>query len=467
MLFRTPLSFPPSVAPSFRSPSSSSRPTLAGAALFALLGLGIAAPTFLATGCSSPNGLVASRNARGVELYATGDYDRAIAVFQETLAENPENAETLYNLGAAYQRKALATGDYALLTQAENAYWAALERDAAPETIVCCYRGLATSASTRGDAALALQTLESWRDRNPDSIEPKLEIAYLLEAQERDDEAYAILEEVAEAAPNDYRAFYKMGVLQERAGNVQEALDKTTIAGRLNPTDATLAKKATELRAALEQNAEKATETADELADLESETTLVAPTSATDDAAELEIDAPTLPSPTFFDDATQTDDASDASTTNATQTLGADEVVLFARPDVDGTLAANPKESASTVAAAPRRKIIDEGNVKWIAPTAAESAAVASAPTTKTGSNAASRLSDGSGDSGVVAQSKEVAKETQKTQDAKETQTAQATQAPKVAQATPSANAAQPPRRASKRVELNAEPPTLRAGSFF
>ena len=470
MLFRTPLSFPPSVAPSFRSPSSSSRPTLAGAALFALLGLGIAAPTFLATGCSSPNGLVASRNARGVELYATGDYDRAIAVFQETLAENPENAETLYNLGAAYQRKALATGDYALLTQAENAYWAALERDAAPETIVCCYRGLATSASTRGDAALALQTLESWRDRNPDSIEPKLEIAYLLEAQERDDEAYAILEEVAEAAPNDYRAFYKMGVLQERAGNVQEALDKTTIAGRLNPTDATLAKKATELRAALEQNAEKATETADELADLESETTLVAPTSATDDAAELEIDAPTLPSPTFFDDATQTDDASDASTTNATQTLGADEVVLFARPDVDGTLAANPKESASTVAAAPRRKIIDEGNVKWIAPTAAESAAVASAPTTKTGSNAASRLSDGSGDSGDVAQSKEVAKETQKTQDAKETQTAQATQAPKVAkvaQATPSANAAQPPRRASKRVELNAEPPTLRAGSFF
>ena len=265
MLFRTPFSFPPSAAPSFRSPSSpSSRPTLAGAALFALLGLGIAAPTFVATGCASPSGLVASRNAQGVELYATGDYDRAIAVFQETLAENPENAETLYNLGAAYQRKALATGDYALLTQAENAYWAALEREAAPETIVCCYRGLATSASTRGDAATALQTLEDWRDRNPDSIEPKLEIAYFLEAQERDDEAYAVLEEVAAAAPNDYRAFYKMGVLQERAGNVQEALDKTTIAGRLNPTDAALAKKATELRAALEQNAAKATETADE-----------------------------------------------------------------------------------------------------------------------------------------------------------------------------------------------------------
>ncbi len=503
MLFRTPFTSPSSVAPSFRSssPSPSSRPTLAGAALFALLGLGIAAPIFVAPGCASPNGLVASRNAKGVELYATGDYDRAIAVFQEALAENPENAETLYNLGAAYQRKALATGDYNLLTQAENAYWAALERDAAPETIVCCYRGLATSASTRGDASGALQTLEDWRDRNPDSIEPKLEIAYLLEALERDDDAYAVLEEVAAAAPNDYRAFYKMGVLQERAGNVEEALDKTTIAGRLNPTDAALAKKATELRAALEQNAAKATETADEVANLESETTLVAPTAATDDAAEPEIDAPTLPAPTFFDDATQTDDAGTGagdSTTNAPQTLGADEVVLFARPDVDETLAQNGKTSnpSPAVAAAPRRQIVDEGNVKWIAPTAAASQvaanpADATAKNVKTGTNAASRLSDGSGDATAVVQN---AQNTWNTQNARNTQTAQSrndAQAPKdaqeketaqVAQNTPTAPTPQTPtvakvaqapdaprsqRRAKKRTELNGEPPTLRAGSFF
>ncbi|MBP3532111.1 MAG: tetratricopeptide repeat protein [Thermoguttaceae bacterium] len=467
MLFRSFLTFPPSVALSFRSPSPASRPTLAGAALFALLGLGVVAPTFVATGCSSPTGLVASRNARGVELYATGDYDRAIAVFQETLAENPENAETLYNLGAAYQRKALATGDYALLTQAENAYWAALERDAAPETIVCCYRGLATSASTRGDAATALQTLEDWRDRNPESIEPKLEIAYFLEAQERDDEAYAVLEEVAEAAPNDYRAFYKMGVLQERAGNVQEALDKTTIAGRLNPTDAALAKKATELRAALEQSAEKATKTADEIADLESETTLVAPTAATDETDDVKTDAPTLPSPTFFDDATQTDDASDASTTNAPQTLGADEVVLFARPDVDGTLAANQTETASTaVAAAPRRKIVDEGNVKWIAPAVASEVADATAKTAKTGD--ASRLSDGSGDAAAVAQKKQNAQNDEEKETTQVAQNAQATQTPtvaKVAQLPPTSAA--PQKRVKKRTELNAEPPTLRAGSFF
>ncbi|MBR5243668.1 MAG: tetratricopeptide repeat protein, partial [Thermoguttaceae bacterium] len=341
-------------------------------------------------------------------------------------------------------------------------------------TIVCCYRGLATSASTRGDAATALRTLEDWRDRNPNSIEPKLEIAYLLEAQERDDEAYAVLEEVAEAAPNDYRAFYKMGVLQERAGNVQEALDKTTIAGRLNPTDATLAQKATELRAALEQNAAKAAETADEIAGLENEATLIAPTSATDDAADLEIDAPTLPSPSFFDDApSDASDASDASTTNAPQTLGADEVVLFARPDVDGTLAKKKTTDASTaVAAAPRRQIIDEGNVKWIAPVAASEIAVngtdaTNVKTTPTGSTAASRFADDSGDSNAVAKNKEDAQNGENKENAQVAQDAQTKQVAKVAQATPSAKTPQPQKRASKRLELNAEPPTLRAGSFF
>ncbi len=445
---------------SFRSPLvfSPSRPTLAGTALFALLGFG------LATGCASPSGLVASRNAQGVERYAAGDYDQAIAVFQETLAENPNSAETLYNLGAAYQRKALATGDYALLTQAENAYWAALERDAAPETIVCCYRGLATSASARGDAAGALRTLEDWRDRNPDSIEPKLEIAYFLEAQERDDDAYAVLEEVAEAAPNDYRAFYKMGVLQERAGNVREALDKTTIAGHLNPTDAALAQKATELRAALEQNAAKAAETADEIAEFESETTLVAPTSATDDAAELEGDAPTLPAPTFFDDATQTDGA-DGSTTNAPQTLGADEVVLFSRPDVDATLVAESKT------AAPRRVVVDEGDVKWIAPTAAESSeTVAQKETKKDGANGAARLADGSGDApAVAAKSQDAQKEPTQTVAQKETkkENAAATQTAPVAKVAQASRTAEPSKRASKRTELNAGPPSLRAGSLF
>ena len=75
-----------------------------------------------ASGCVSSGATAASNNARGVEYFTAGDYDNAIARFQASLEENPESAETYYNLGSAFQRKANATGDLNLLTQAEDAY---------------------------------------------------------------------------------------------------------------------------------------------------------------------------------------------------------------------------------------------------------------------------------------------------------------------------------------------------------
>jgi len=195
-------------------------------------------------GCVSPGVSAATSNAQGVDLYVAGDYDGAIDAFESSLEENPDSAETYYNLGSAYQRKATATGDYNLLTKAEDAYWKALESNPADETIVCCYRGIATSATARGDSASAMATLEEWRDRNPDSIEPKLEIAYLLEAQGRDDDAYEALQAAAQMAPNDYRAYYKMGVLAERAGDLNDAMEQTKLAAKLTPENDDVARRA-------------------------------------------------------------------------------------------------------------------------------------------------------------------------------------------------------------------------------
>lgn len=213
------------------------------ASLALLLGLGAA--TLLSAGCASSNATASMRNSQGVESFSSGRYDDAISYFRESLDENPDNAETYYNLASAYQRKAAETGDTVLLGQAEDAYWTALEHDPKADTIVCCYRGLATSAMARGDSEGALQTLEAWRDRNPESIEPKLEIAYLLEAQQKDAEAYELLKEISEAAPDDYRAYYKMGVLSERAGDLSDAVENAKVARQLNPTDMTVAQRAT------------------------------------------------------------------------------------------------------------------------------------------------------------------------------------------------------------------------------
>ena len=210
---------------------------------------GLALALALAAGCASPGVTAANRNAQGVEQFSSGRYDDAIVLFQAALDENPDSAETYYNLGSAYQRKAAETGDVKLLDQAEDAYWTALGLNPEPETIVCCYRGLATSSTARGDAVGAQEILQQWRDRNPDSIEPKLEIAYLLEAQDKDAEAYKLLQEVAQEAPGDYRAYYKMGTISERAGDLSDAIENVNVAIKLNPDDSRLVQRANALEA--------------------------------------------------------------------------------------------------------------------------------------------------------------------------------------------------------------------------
>ncbi|MGI6400684.1 MAG: tetratricopeptide repeat protein [Thermoguttaceae bacterium] len=234
------------------------------------LALALGSSVLWTSGCASSSSSASMRNAAGVESFSAGHYDDAIVFFQDSLNDDPTNAETYYNLASAYQRKAAETGDMVLLGQAEDAYWTALEHNPNSETIVCCYRGLATSAMARGDAIGALHTLESWRDRNPDSIEPRLEIAYLLEAQQKDSEAYDVLKEVAEEAPDDYRAYYKMGVLAERAGDLEDAMENAVTAYRLNPSDASVAQRTRNLEAlyaARQREEESEQEVAAEFAD--------------------------------------------------------------------------------------------------------------------------------------------------------------------------------------------------------
>ena len=78
-----------------------------GAALIALASAAVVS----GAGCASSGTSASARNAQGVQSFTAGRYDDAIAYFQESLNENPESAETYYNLASAYQRKAAATGD--------------------------------------------------------------------------------------------------------------------------------------------------------------------------------------------------------------------------------------------------------------------------------------------------------------------------------------------------------------------
>ena len=196
-------------------------------------------------GCSSWGGKL--NNTEGLDHYTRGDYEQALSAFETAARLNPEDSEVYYNIASTYQRQALRYQQPALLTQAENYYRKSLEKNPSPETTVCCYRGLATVLHQKKADAEALEALRGWEERNPTSIEPKLEIAYLLEAQGRYEEAGGAFEKIAAYAPGDYRAFYKLGLVNERLGKNQAALEQMKTASRLNPSDQEIAQKIAQL----------------------------------------------------------------------------------------------------------------------------------------------------------------------------------------------------------------------------
>lgn len=202
----------------------------------------------IGSGCRSWYNQSDAINSEGVIYYQEGNYDRALAEFQQAIQANPNNAEAYYNLASTYQRQATVQQQPALNAQAENYYRACLDRNPTSETTVCCYRGMATIMNQQNRQQEALALLRSWESRNPNAIDPKLEIAYLLEAQGKNEEALGELQAASKIAPNDYRPYYKAGAIKERLGENQAALDQLQMAGRLRPADMEIASRITALR---------------------------------------------------------------------------------------------------------------------------------------------------------------------------------------------------------------------------
>ncbi|MDO5565221.1 MAG: tetratricopeptide repeat protein [Planctomycetia bacterium] len=198
-------------------------------------------------GCQSFN-QSAVQNSEGVVYYTQGQYDQALPYFQEAARLDPNNAEALYNLASTYQQQAIAHNQPGQLIQAENYYRACLDKKPSAETTVCCYRGIATSMTRRNQAGQAIELLKGWETRNPNSVEPKLELAYLYEAQGKNAEALKELQAAVGLAPNDYRVYYKTGVIQQKLGNKSDALNQYLMAGRLQPSNREVANRIGQLQ---------------------------------------------------------------------------------------------------------------------------------------------------------------------------------------------------------------------------
>jgi tetratricopeptide (TPR) repeat protein len=129
-----------------------SLPHLAAAAVCAfgplLLGCGLAAQ---------------GRNVDGVRYFQQGNYQLALARFQEAMRTDPQNADSYYNMAATLHKIGLQNRDANSLLQAETFYNTCLNYN---PNHVDCYRGLAVLLTETGRTQQAFTLLTRWKDSN-------------------------------------------------------------------------------------------------------------------------------------------------------------------------------------------------------------------------------------------------------------------------------------------------------------
>ncbi len=171
------------------------------------------------TGCES----FASRgmNAEGVRLFQQANYQAALSQFQQAVYTDPTNADGYYNLAATYHRLGKMNNRKTELDQAESLYNQCLDRDRNHSD---CYRGLAVLLVEQNRNDEAFRLVEGWVDRTPTSADARIELARLFEEFGDKRAARERLAEALHVDPNNSRALTAMGKLWEEMGEPQKAL---------------------------------------------------------------------------------------------------------------------------------------------------------------------------------------------------------------------------------------------------
>ena len=179
----------------------------------------LATAILLHTGCSQMNSQ--ALNSEGVRLYQNGNYIQAAEHFQRSIASDPKNADSYYNLASALHKNGKLYTRQEDLSQAEQLYNQCLDYN---PNHTECYRALAVllSETNRNDAAFRL--LEGWSRRNPGIADPQIELARLLEETNNLDQASARLVQAIAIEPRNSRALTALGRLRERQGDTRQAL---------------------------------------------------------------------------------------------------------------------------------------------------------------------------------------------------------------------------------------------------
>lgn len=199
-----------------------------------------------AAACAGCGGMAKTDNAEGVKLYQQGNYLGAVNSFQQSLARQPGNPDTFYNLGATYHQQAKLFGREADLQTAEQYYHLCLARNPNHEA---CQRALAVLLVEEKRSDEAVAQLNAWASSQPANPAPHIELARLAEEHGNPQEAENQLIDALAVDPNNTRALVALGNLREASGDQGQALANYARALSADPQQPAVAAKVASLQA--------------------------------------------------------------------------------------------------------------------------------------------------------------------------------------------------------------------------
>ena len=193
-------------------------------------------------GCNLP---ATRQNLDGRRSFELGNYQGALHSFQLALQTNPSNADAHYNVGRTLHHIGKAARNDQQLAQAEQAYRTALGLNPSHQP---AYRGLSVLLAENKRTPEAFALLRHWGVMQPQSAEPKIELARLYVDQGNRQTATQVLSDALLLDNDNDRALRALGTLREESGDLRQAAHDYQRSLQINPMQPDLANRLAQIQ---------------------------------------------------------------------------------------------------------------------------------------------------------------------------------------------------------------------------
>ena len=217
------------------------QPKSTGLAMFACLALLL----WQFAGCN----LAANRaNQVGCQAYNQGQFAQAINEFQRALASNPKNADAYYNLGSSYYQLGQQQKNRQWIEQAETLFRQAISLN---DRHTEAHRSLAGLLVETDREEFAFDLINTWKTRQPNSVDPLIELARLHQEYGDNRRATDYLADALQLDGSNVRALKAMGHVREMQGQLNLAMENYSRVLQLDNRQTEVASRIAELQSRL------------------------------------------------------------------------------------------------------------------------------------------------------------------------------------------------------------------------